>query len=98
MKKLLLLTLLMVFTLIVGCIGADYNHKIYDPNTGKLSGELHISHNMLNVNEITGLLAMKFADGTTLILRNNTVKSDPNSAIAEADLVRAILSGGMFVR
>lgn len=92
MKK--LIVLLVVCLLISGCIDAGYRHKTYDSN-GKLIDDLQVSHRMANVNESTGNVIIKLADGTVIALVSNAVVADPNSAKAEAELVTAI--GGLFV-
>lgn len=93
---LVLLVILLLFALVslVGCTEAGYNHKIYDPTSHKLLSEINVSHRMLNVTETTGNAIIKLADGTVIILVDNKVIADPNSAKAEAELVTAV--GGLF--
>ena len=92
MKYLVLLLIALLF--VTGCIQADLHSKIYDED-GNLKSDISVSHNMANVNEKTGNALIRLADGTIIWIIDNDVLADPNSALAEKELVEAIMSFGM---
>jgi len=77
---------------LAGCVTDDYRHNVYA--YGKLKESIKVSRNMANINQTTGSALIKLADGTVVYLSKHDTKADPNSAIAEAELVKSIMTGG----
>ena len=94
MKKGMMVLVLAVMVFVAGCVKSDYNHKIYTYDGG-LKEEWNVSRSMANVNQSVDGVLVKFSDGTVIYLRKNIIKSDPNSAKAEAELIGAIMSSGL---
>ena len=88
MKNLLLLAVIFFS----GCIGSDYQHRIY--KNGKLVQVWKVSRKMANVNQNLGFAVIRFSDGTVIVLKSDVIKDSPNSGYAEAAIVGAVMSGG----
>ena len=75
MKTLTLILILFV----AGCWQNAYDHKIYDPTTGKLIERITLSNAKAMVATETGTISIFLPDGATLLVEKSLVFYDPNS-------------------